>query len=289
MNNDEKEYLRKKANEIRRLVLRSAYQAGGGHIAPAYSCVEIVTTLYFGGSGGVLRHKANEPEWIDRDYFIMSKGHGALTQYAALALDGYFPVAELDTFSSMGSELGSLASIRVPGVEATTGSLGHGLSFGAGIALSCKMSEEDNRVYVLVGDGECEEGSIWETLIAAHHYQLNNLVVIVDCNRLQAMDSTKDILSFTDIGSKAKSFGLDVIEIDGHDFEQIYDALTMKCGNPLFIVAKTIKGKGLSFMENVPIWHYRIPDDEELKVALNELGMPEEELGIKHGGEKVYI
>ena len=266
------------ANQIRKRILRSAWMANGGHIAPAYSMVEIVVSLYF---DGVLRYDASDASWQGRDYFILSKGHGALALYSALAIAGFFPESLLDGFCKPGSDFGSLARAgKVPGVEATTGSLGHGLPYAVGISLANKMDGLPNKTYVLVGDGECEEGSIWEALMSAAHYRLDNMVIIMDHNGLQAMDGIEKILSFDNIVARMESFGLKCVEINGHDFDEIRKALKMPHdGAPLFIVANTVKGRGISFMENEPIWHYRIPDDNEIEVALAELGMTREELG----------
>ncbi len=289
-------FIREKALRIRQLVLRSAWKANGGHIAPAFSCTDIIATLYFGcfadgGGERLLKYRTDTPEWDDRDYFVLSKGHGGLALYAALALAGYFPDDQLDYFCTEGSKLGSLASIQIPGVEATTGSLGHGLSFGLGIALACKKDGLNNHIYVMVGDGECEEGSEWEALIAANHYRLDNVTIIVDHNKLQAMDTLERILSFENLKKKAECFGMQVIEIDGHDIEQINEAVSTRVmGKTILIVANTVKGKGISFMENDPIWHYRIPSDDEMNIALRELGMTKDELGEKHSvSQKVYI
>lgn len=267
-----------KALEIRKRVLKMAMGANGGHIAPAYSMADIVAELYF---GGILKYDPQNPQWDGRDYFVLSKGHGGIALYAALSMAGFFPEKELQNFCKPGSDLGSLARRgSVPGIEASTGSLGHGLSFAAGIALALKKDHLDNRVFVLLGDGECEEGSVWEGLMFAVHQQLDNLTVIVDHNGLQAMDSLETIMSLRNFPQKFESFGFETVEIDGHDYGQIHDALNQRLkGMPKAVIANTVKGKGISFMENVPIWHYRVPNEEELKTALKELGMTREELG----------
>lgn len=229
-----------------------------------------------------MKYRAEDPEWPERDYFILSKGHGALALYAALCRAGYFDKTELDKFCAQGGMLGSLASNKIPGVEASTGSLGHGLSYAVGIAFACKADKLNNHVYCMLGDGECEEGSVWEALIAAAHYKLNNMTIIVDYNKFQAMDSVKNILSIDNISQRAASFGLDAIEIDGHNFDEIRDAVKRRSPEkPVFVTAHTVKGKGISFMEGVPIWHYRVPDDNEIKIACSELGITVEELGLK--------
>lgn len=273
-----KEEIAKIALTIRQTVLKMAVRANGGHIAPAYSMTDIVAELYF---DGILHYDAKRPDWPERDYFILSKGHGALALYAALAMAGYFPEEELWTFCKPGSRLGSLAKKgSVPGIEATTGSLGHGLSYAVGIALACKMDHLDNRIFVMLGDGECEEGSVWEALMAAAHHGLGNLTVIIDSNGLQAMDSVKTIMSIDGFTEKLRAFGFDVEDIDGHDYAAIHQALIKQNANqPRAVIAHTVKGKGISFMEGVPIWHYRIPNEEEMDIALRELQMTREDLG----------
>ena len=266
------------ALRIRQEVFKMAVHANGGHIAPSYSMTDIVAELYF---DDILRYNPKDAEWMERDYFILSKGHGVLALYAALAMAGYFPMERLATFCKPGSTLGSLAKMgSVPGIEATTGSLGHGLSFAVGIALACKLDKVDNQVYVLLGDGECQEGSVWEGIMAAVHHRLDNLVVIIDYNGLQAMDSIMTIMSIDGFSGRLESFGFDAEDIDGHDNGAIKRALQKRVpGKPRAVVAHTLKGKGISFMENVPIWHYRIPNEEEMEIALNDLHMTREDLG----------
>ena len=278
-----KEEMKEIALRIRRRVLKSAWLSGGGHIAPSYSMTELITALYF---GGLMTYRPDEPLWTDRDYFILSKGHGVLALYAALAIAGYFDEKLLDSFCRPGSDFGSLARTgAIPGIEATTGSLGHGLSYGVGIALACRMDHRPNKIYVLLGDGECEEGSVWEGLMSAVHYKLDNLTVIVDHNRLQAMGEIQTILSFDRLKERFSAFGGVCTQIDGHDFDAIKNAMCVPHdGCPLFVIADTTKGKGISFMENRPIWHYRVPDDKEIKIAAAELGMTGEEFGIRENG-----
>ena len=266
------------ALEIRKNVFKMACRANGGHIAPAFSVTDIIAELYF---DEILRYDAKNPFWEDRDFLILSKGHGVLALYSALAMTGYFPMEELSTFCHINSRLGSLAKAgSVPGIEATTGSLGHGLSYGVGIALANKIDNKDNKVYVILGDGECQEGSVWEGIMSASHHQLDNLTIIIDNNKLQAMDSVDNIMSINEFSSKLSAFGLDVIEIDGHDFNELHEAFCKKViDRPKAIIANTIKGKGISFMENIPIWHYRIPNEQEMEIALKELKLTREELG----------
>ena len=213
-----------------------------------------------------------------RDRFILSKGHACVTLYAVLADLGFFPKEDLKTFGHSGTILGGHPDMhKVPGVEATTGALGHGLPFGVGIALAGKLDKKDYKTFVLLGDGECQEGSIWEAAMFASQYRLDNLVVIVDYNKLQAMDRLNNIVSLIPLVDKWESFGWRVVDVwDGHDIDRLCYVLTRApfvLNFPSVIIAHTIKGKGISFMENVPIWHYRMPNEEEMKIAKSELGL----------------
>lgn len=268
------------AKEIRKDIFKTAYFAGGGHIPSSLSMTDIITTLYF---GDILRYDPNNPDWKERDKFILSKGHACLALYATLSKAGYFNESELKTCCKIGSSFGGHPKMKeIPGVEASTGALGHGLSFGIGIALTNKLDKRDSKVYVMLGDGECQEGSIWEGVMSAANYNLDNLTVIVDHNKLQAMDELESILKMAPLAEKWKAFGWNVEEIDGHNIDAIYKALTTKEeGKPKVIIAHTIKGKGVSFMENVPIWHYRMPNEEELKVLMKELDLSRQELELE--------
>ncbi|MEG1946214.1 MAG: transketolase [Lachnospiraceae bacterium] len=268
------------AKEMRKLEFKTAYGGKSGHIASAMSITEVLTALYF---GGILNYREIEPKWRERDRLIMSKGHGSLALYSALSMAGYFPKELLKTFCQEGSKLGGEPKYGdIPGVEATTGSLGHGLSLGCGMAMALKLDGLCSRIYVILGDGECQEGSVWEAAMSASHQKLNNLTVILDSNKLQAMGTLDDILSLTPLNEKWKSFGWEVQEIDGHNIEEICEVLKKdkesKGKKPRLIIANTIKGKGISFMENVPIWHYRMPNEEELELVLKELELSKEEL-----------
>lgn len=266
-----------KCREIRKQIFLQAYVAGGAHMGAAFSVTDILGTLYF---GDVLRYRANQPDWSDRDKLILSKGHAGVALYATLALAGYFDSKELKTFCYPGSRLGGHPKIgEVPGVEASTGALGHGLSFGIGIAYANKIDQKQSHTYVILGDGECQEGSIWEGALSAPTLELGNLTAIVDHNKLQAMDELEAIVRMRPFADKWKAFGWNVVEIDGHDYEEIRQALLVRRPNiPTLIMAHTIKGKGVSFMENVPIWHYRMPNEEELEILKNELGLKEKDL-----------
>lgn len=270
------ENVKSKCKEIRKLIFTQSYVAGGAHMGAAFSVADILGVLYF---GDILKYDAKNPAWEQRDKLILSKGHAGVALYAALALAGYFDIDYLKTFCQPGSRLGGHPKINeVPGVEASTGALGHGLSFGIGIAYADKVDHKNSHVYVVLGDGECQEGSIWEGALSAPTLGLDNLTVIVDHNKLQAMDELETIVHMKPFADKWRAFGWNVVEIDGHNYDEIRQALLTRMPNvPTVVVANTIKGKGVSFMENVPIWHYRMPNDAELSVLLNDLGFTEEE------------
>jgi len=273
--NSDTERLIKLACEIRRSIFKMIYQAGGGHIAPAFSTVEILTVLYFGGG---LRYNPRHPQWEERDRFILSKGHGCAALYPVLAMAGYFEEDLLDTFCQKGTILGGHPDMhKIPGVEASTGALGHGLSFGIGMALAGKMNGKKYYTYVLLGDGECQEGSIWEGALFAAQQKLDNLTLIIDYNKLQAMDRLEAIISMEPFTDKWKAFGWNVLEVDGHDIEalQVLFHEKPRVNQPRLILAHTIKGKGVSFMESQPLWHYRMPDESELELVISELGFAE--------------
>lgn len=270
------------AKEIRKDIIIAAYHGGAGHLASAFSAVEIMTALYF---GGILKYDKNNSNWEGRDKLIVSKGHASLVLYSVLKRIGYISREELYTFCQPGSLLGGEPKYGdIPGVEATTGSLGHGLSFAVGIALANKMDGKTSRVYVLLGDGECQEGSVWEAALSAAHHQLGNLTVILDRNQLQAMGDTEEILKLDSLVEKWQGFGWEVAEADGHNIENLIQVMkadrTSVKSKPRIIIANTIKGKGISFMERVPIWHYRMPNEEEMQIVMRELDITEKELRL---------
>ncbi len=266
-----------KAKRIRQEIYKIASHAGGGHMGASFSVTDIIATLYF---GDVLKHDAKNPMWSERDRFVLSKGHACYALYSALALAGYFDFELLRNVGKPGSKFGGHPKINeIPGVEASTGALGHGFSFSIGMALAHKIDGKKNHFYVTLGDGECQEGSVWEAALSAPTLELDNLTVIIDHNKLQAMDKLENIVRMHPFGEKWKAFGWNVIEIDGHDIFQIHEALLARAQNkPTVIIANTVKGKGVSFMENVPIWHYRMPNDEELPILLRDLDMTMEDL-----------
>jgi transketolase len=265
-------WLSKKANWTRNKALEMAVKAGAGHIASSFSCVDILVALYY---ANILRVNPKNPKWVNRDRFILSKGQGALALYPILADLGFFSLSELMTFTQDGSRLGGLAESDVPGVEALTGSLGHGLSIATGIALSAKIDNKKYLCFTLLGDGECHEGSVWEAAMFAGHRHLNNLIAIVDDNRLSATAFLKNYLDLAPLKEKWESFGWETKAVNGHSFEELLEVFnnihSRRSVKPLVIIALTTKGKGVSFMENRPIWHYRIPVGKELKIAKKEL------------------
>jgi transketolase len=258
------------ANEIRRLSLQMVARAKASHIASALSIADIVAVLY----SDVLRFDPARPVMPGRDRFILSKGHSCIAVYAALAEKGFFPVSELETYGQDHSNLMNHISHKVPGVEYSTGSLGHGLPLGVGKALAAKRQEADWRTFVLMSDGEMDEGSNWEALMFAAHHGLDNLVAIIDYNKLQSLATVEKTLGLEPLAEKLRAFGWSVKEADGHDLNQLNLALgsvPWEPGKPSMLIAHTIKGKGVSFMENKVEWHYRSPNPEQLALALSEL------------------
>lgn len=265
------ERLQADALALRREIVTMIAAAQSGHPGGSLSATDLVTALYF----NVLRHRPDDPHWPDRDRFILSKGHGAPLLYAALARCGYFPPVQLATLRRMGSPLqGHPERGKLPGVEASTGSLGQGVSLGAGMALAGRLEGRDYRVYVLIGDGEANEGQIWEAAAVAAHFKLDRLTVILDCNRQQLDGWTRDILDIEPLAEKWRAFGWSVHDIDGHDMKQILAAFAAAReteGKPTLILARTTKGKGVSFMENNIEFHGVAPTPDQLTVALAEL------------------
>lgn len=265
------------AKDIRKKIYQIAHFAGGGHLGASFSMADIISVLYF---DGVLNYDAGNPNWEKRDKFILSKGHACYALYAALAKAEYFPQEELKHVGHVGSKFGGHPKLYdIPGVEASTGALGHGLSFAIGIAYADKVDDKGNHIYALLGDGECQEGSVWEGALSAPTLELSNLTVIVDHNKLQAMDELESIVHMKPFADKWKAFGWNVVEIDGHNYAEIKEALlTRLSGKPTVVIANTVKGKGVSFMENVPIWHYRMPNEQEMPILMRELGLTEDDL-----------
>ncbi len=270
---DKIEYLEEKAREMRRNIITMIYEAESGHPGGALSAADYVTVLYF----DELRVKPEEPKWKERDRVVLSKGHTCPVIYAALAMRGFFSIEELHRLRKMGSVLqGHPCMKKVSGLDMTTGSLGQGLSAGAGMAFGAKFDKLDSRVYVILGDGELQEGQVWEAAMTAAKYKLDNLVAFVDANNLQVDGRCSEIMpSIQPIDKKFEAFGWEVIKIDGHSIPEILkaldDAKRIK-GKPVCIIGKTIKGKGVSYMEDVCEWHGMAPNREQYEVAMKELG-----------------
>lgn len=263
------------AQRIRVNVVRMTSRGASSHVGSCLSIADILAVLY----GGVLKIDPSSPKWPERDRFILSKGHAGAAMYAVLAETGFFPRDWLLTHYQNGSRLsGHVSHKGVPGVEFSTGSLGHGLSVGTGMALGAKSDGARHRVVVLISDGECDEGSTWEPALFASHHQLGNLTLIIDYNKLQSLATVAETLALEPLADKWRSFGWHVIEVDGHDHVALRAALLQRPSvrhAPTCVIAHTIKGKGVSFMENRVLWHYRSPQGEELAAALSELGEAE--------------
>jgi transketolase len=264
------EELAARAREIRRLIIQMLARAGSGHPGGSLSAADLITALYF----NVLRFNPADPQWPDRDRFHMSKGHCCPLWYAVLAQAGYFAKEKLFTLRQLGSSLQGHPDRKTPGVESASGSLGQGLSIALGMSLAAKVDKKDYRVYVLLGDGELQEGSIWEAAMACAHFSCDNICAILDANGCQIDGKCEDIMGLEPLAAKWQAFGWHTIEINGHDMAQIMaayeQAKTIK-GKPAIIIARTIKGKGVSFMEGVVGFHGRAPTEEEARKALEEL------------------
>ena len=253
---------------IRRHDVEMTHVSGGSHIGAVMSVADIMGVLY----ADVLRYRADEPKWDGRDRIVMSKGHAGAALYAALAECGFFPVEELLTYYQNGSRLSGHISHKVPGVDLSTGSLGHGLGVAVGMAVAAKQDKKTHRVFAVLGDGECNEGSVWEAAQTAAHFQLNNLVAIVDHNHMQSLDYCERTIDCGAMAERWRAFGWNVIELNGHDHDALRTALTTVSDKPTAIVAHTVKGKGIPFMEMDILWHYRFPHDGwEYDCAVNAL------------------
>jgi transketolase len=267
------EALREQARLTRRHIIEMTTAAGSGHPSSAFSATEILVALYF---GGILRHDPANPRWPDRDRFVLSKGHGVPGLYAVLAERGYFPLEEIMTLRQLGSRLEGHPNMRrLPGIEASTGSLGQGLSIGCGMALAAKLDGKDYRTFVMLGDGECDEGQVWEAAMSASHHQLHQLIAVVDHNGYQQTGAVDRVMNVEPLAAKWEAFGWKAREIDGHDFEQVLEALRWARaggGAPHCIVARTKKGHGVSFVEADYTFHGKALTPEEAKRALEELG-----------------
>ena len=263
--------LEKQAKVIRRGIIEQVYKAGSGHPGGSLSIADIMTVLYF----NVLRVDEKNPKWDNRDRFVLSKGHCVPALYSCLANRGFFDVKDLSGFRKIDSNLqGHPDMTKVPGVDMSTGSLGQGLSAAVGMAIAAKLDKRNYRVYSILGDGEIEEGEVWEAAMSASKYKLDNLCVIVDNNNLQIDGSIEEVMSPYPIDEKFKSFGFQIINIDGHNIEELMSAFEVSMNvkeKPVCIIAKTVKGKGVSYMENKVEWHGKAPNEEQYKIAMKEL------------------
>ena len=274
--------LKIKATQIRMDLLRMIHRAKAGHTGGSLSNTDILTALYY----RVMRINPADPKWEERDRFIASKGHSVESLWCILADLGFFPKEELATFCQFGTRLIGHPNNKVPGIEMNTGALGHGLSIAVGMALAAKRDGRDYRVFCLMGDGEQAEGSVWEAAMAGAHYGLDNLVGIIDRNGLQISGSTEDVMAIEPLDSKWAAFGWHVVAVDGHDMEALVRVLKSAPevrNKPTLVLARTVKAKGVSFAENVPGWHHKVPNDEELELALAELAAHEEQLKREGG------
>lgn len=269
--------LKKLATQFRLDILHMTHKAASGHPTTSLSCIDIITLLYFGEIDGkpIMRYDSKKPQWAERDYFILSKGHGCPALYAVLAHAGFFPKEELNHLRQINSLLEGHPVNKIPGVEATTGPLGQGLSFGNGIALALKMDKKQNRVFVLMGDGELQEGQVWESAMTSAQYKLDNVMVFVDSNKLQQTNFVRAIKPVEPIGAKFAAFGWNVINVaDGHDYDEVRDAIRrgMKAKlKPTVLVCETVKGKGVPFAESKPNYHGVAFSREEMAEAVKVL------------------
>lgn len=270
----------KQAKKIRGYVLTMLYKGQSAHAGSNLSPADIITVLY----ENILNIDPKNPEQEDRDRFIMSKGHGAAVVWATLAIKGFFPISWLNTYYQDNGKLpGHITKLNIPGVEFSTGSLGHGLPFGCGVALAGKRNKKNYRVFIIISDGEMDEGSNWEAFLFAPYHKLDNLIAILDYNKIQSLAPVKDTLDLEPLTEKLKAFGWGVKEINGHNYKEIESALTnipVEKGRPSFIVAHTIKGKGVSFMENTVEWHYRNMDENLFRQALKELNIKKQDINL---------
>lgn len=271
MEQSKRDFLKQKAKDIRIGIIEGVYNAASGHPGGSLSIADVITYLYF----DKMRIDEKNPKWEKRDRFVLSKGHTAPALYAALAHRGFFPVEELKTLRKTDSRLQGHPDMKgIPGVDMTTGSLGLGISAACGMALSAKISGDDYRVYTVIGDGESQEGQVWEAAMFASHYNLDNLCLFVDWNGLQIDGRITDVMNPTPHDEKLRAFGWNVVTIDGHDFDEIEKAVAEaeKCkGKPTAIICRTVKGKGVSYMENAAEWHGAAPKEEQYKIALQDL------------------
>ena len=258
------------AKNIRKISVAMVYKAHASHIGGALSMADILAVLY----SDVLNYDVNNPDWEKRDRCLLSKGHACVSFYAALALAGFYSISELNSYAQDGSSFLCHTTHHVSGIEISAGSLGHGFSIACGIALGAKIKKENFNTYVILGDGEMDEGSNWEAFLFGAHHKLSNLCAIIDYNKIQSFGNTNDVLRLEPLIDKLKAFNWNVISIDGHDHDELlraFDVFKHQKDIPTVIIANTIKGKGVSFMENNLVWHYKSPDEEQYKQAIKEI------------------
>lgn len=269
-----------KCKELRKRVFITGYKGGMAHLASCFSSIEIIYTLYM---KGILKYDSRIPGMYERDRFVLSKGHAGLALYSVLELAGIISRTEMDTYLSCKNGIGGEPNLGdAKGVEASTGSLGHGLSMAVGMAIAQKYDGKGSNTYVLIGDGESQEGSIWEAAMSASNFSLDNLYVILDCNKLQKTNRVDETLKYVEWAEKWSSFGWNVYRADGHNVDQLSSTFkSIKSnGKPTIIIAETIKGKGVSIMEGNPKWHFKLPNKKELRFFVEELGISEKELEV---------
>jgi len=267
---DKINFLKNKTIQIRKELLQMIFNAKTGHTGGSLSSVDILVALYY----EMMKIDPKNPKWKSRDRFVLSKGHSVEGYYTILADLGFFPKDELNNYCKFNSRLIGHPSVKIPGVEMNTGALGHGLSVAVGMALAGKMDKKDYKVYVLMGDGELAEGSIWEGAMAAGHYKLDNLIGIIDRNHLQISGNTENVMSLENLKEKWRAFGWTVLTVDGNNIEElvkIFRKIPVEKDKPHVIIARTVKGKGIPFIENDAKWHHKVPNEEQLKEALELL------------------
>lgn len=273
-----RDFEEKTLQELRKRIFLIGYKGGLAHLASCFSCLEILYALFL---KGVMRYDVKNPDWEERDRFILSKGHAGLALYSVMAEAGFLPKEEVETYLQPGTRIGGEPCMRdLKGIEATTGSLGHGLSMAVGMAITQKVDQRDAKTYVLLGDGECQEGTVWEAAMSAAACELDNLTAILDCNNLQKMDTVKKTMGMDNWQEKWEAFGWYVEHVDGHNLEELAEKLKQEnaTGKPRLLIAHTVKGKGVSIMENNPNWHFKLPGRKELKYFKEELGVSDSEL-----------